>query len=1114
MNMIFNASAGTGKTWQVTGLYAALVLGRTHEHLLPGRKPVPPEKILLMTFTDNAAAELRHRISEKMLAAKKDALESGDDEQADRARRVLRSLPAANISTIHAFCAGLLREHALELGLAPNFQTLEDEARDALLDEVLKSEIFQCLETDENFRDFCAGISILGDHEYSLINTIRSLLEKAASRGLDLSNAEAMLPQPERTVTKQAFEKIHAELAGFDKLPAKADGVFQCLEKILQNFPNIGKYGSAGGIAPPVRSELSGRASLSERAALTEMENLTRFTGKAMKEISDELADLKERFLTEHFYEQNIQRFRAFARCLADCARDFAEAKRSRDCVDFDDQLLLARDLLGNKNFSEPPLEWIIVDEVQDTSRVQCEIIEALWGAQTNLVICGDRKQSIYAWRSADPQVMPDLESAMKQRGGFKPVPLKESRRSKDRVIDAVNQLFGSLYDSYDALEPCEEMGAVTDGEGPCVEFLMQDSEESTTEEEMAAVARRIRLLVDGGEAWCPKFGHDGKTFVEGEPFCYGDILILLKRSTHQGILEKALREAGIPFSSGGKGKALFEQQEVRDLLMFLQVLCEPSNDLALVGFLRSPFASVPVDEIVKLGWSGETFDHEILRKQFFECGSVAGQASLHSESLCADTRSRIRDSTNGREALLLQSNDRRKWQPRPTSFSDVTSAATERILRYRAQTGEKLASQLVREMVRETAFDAQLAGQPGGEQKLANFKKALDWIRAAERGGQVLLPDVVRLFEKYIQTPPRSGAAEALLPDPAQNAVTIMTVHSAKGLTKRVCFVPDISFGDVIEPGFAMFSPEGTLEIKISGLAGEEVKSPGWSAARAADKTVRDLESTNVFYVAMTRARDLVVLSGAGTKDSKGWKKLAEEFLDSASSEALRKYRFAELPAVAGALPPAACHSAPVSFRPLEVPKGVERKTVTSLCEKKLATGNLKSEIANPSLYGTLGHAVLEELAKKNWSGDVQILVEQAGGASLSERAVLAGQLEAARAVLKKETAGATALLTEHPFVLKRGDVILDGTMDLLVEFPPSSSLGAGNQWKIHDYKFSNEAPETARATYSPQLAAYKEAVEKLHPGEPVSASLILIGETVRVVPFSDVIRPEHLRK
>jgi len=393
---------------------------------------------------------------------------------------------------------------------------------------------------------------------------------------------------------------------------------------------------------------------------------------------------------------------------------------------------------------------------------------------------------------------------------------------------------------------------------------------------------------------------------------------------------------------------------------------------------------------------------------------------------------------------------------------------------------------------VRETAFDAQWAGQPAGEQHVANFKKALDWLRAAERGGQVLAGDVVRRFEKYIKSPPRSGAAEALLPDPEQNAVTIMTVHGAKGLTKRVCFVPDCSFGDVNEPGFAVFGNE-TLELSISALTGGKVVSPGWKTAREADKAVRKLEQDNVFYVAMTRARDLVVLSGAGTQKPNGWLKQAEGFLAKATPEVLRTLEFAALPAVASALTPDTRHLTPVFFQPLQIPLGIERKPVTSLIE------NLKPKASGPKpspdrrAFGTLGHEILEELAKNNWVGDVQELVDLFCEDDSLDKKQLASQLEAARDVLRKETAGAEALFAEHPFVLKRGDLILDGSIDLLAQ--KSSKV-----WKIFDYKFSNESPEAALKTYSPQLMAYREAVEKLNPSVEVSAALVLIGDAVRI--------------
>jgi ATP-dependent helicase/nuclease subunit A len=1016
MNLVFNASAGTGKTWQVTELYSALVTGLPHAHLPGSRRPAAPEKILLMTFTENAAAELRAEVSKKMVALEKDALAADDDERADRARRVLRSLPAAKISTIHAFCAGLLREHALEMGLSPSFRTLEEDVREDLLNETLKAEIFHRLETDRDFREFCAGVQVLGNSDCSVIGTLRSLLEKAASRGLDLSAADAMLPPPQVSVQRADFERIRDELEAFD-LPKTAAAALDALNTFLAGFPDLQK-----------------------------LEAVAKFgQAKKVKHLSDELAELKERFLTETLYREQIGTFRAFARALAGAGRRFTEAKRARDGVDFGDQLLLARDLLRQKPFDELPFEWILVDEVQDTSRVQCDVIEALWTAGANLVVCGDRKQSIYAWRSADPDVMPDLEAAMERRGDMKRIALKQSRRSKDRLLDAVNELFAGLIPDYAsaALEPVAEIGGVTDGEGPCVEFLMPDNEEQGVEEEMAATARRIRLLAEGGPEWRPAFGYDGGKFSRGEPVRYGDILILLKRSTHQTALENALREEGIPFSSGGTGRALFEQQEVRDLLLLLQVLTEPFNDLALAGFLRTPFAGLTVGELAALGWDGETFGRDILRKRFFES----------------------------------------------------TLPAAERVLRCRAQTGEKPASELIRDMVRETAFDAQLAGQPGGGQKLANFKKALDWIRAAERGGQVLIGDVVRRFEKAIHTPPSGGAAEALLPDPEQNAVTLMTVHGAKGLTRRVCFVPDISFGEPNDQSFAVFSPEGGLEMNIPNLDGGKVRSPGWNAARAADKAVREAERLNVFYVAMTRARDLTVLSGSGTKRPDGWLKLAETFLSDASDEILCRREFSELKEVQHRRPEVRDQKSEVVFRRLKIPKGNERKPVTSLIEHLKPAVQNQTPSTDRRAVGTLGHRILEELAKSRWQGDIAELAERLGGGvkpAASPRLIT--QLEEARDVLCRETRGAVALFAEHPFVLKRDRLILDGTIDLLVQNDSA-------RWRVMDYKFTNEPADRAQKIYAPQLAAYREAVEQLHPGATVTATLVLIGSSVETV-------------
>ena len=183
------------------------------------------------------------------------------------------------------------------------------------------------------------------------------------------------------------------------------------------------------------------------------------------------------------------------------------------------------------------------------------------------------------------------------------------------------------------------------------------------------------------------------------------------------------------------------------------------------------------------------------------------------------------------------------------------------------------------------------------------------------------------------------------------------------------------------------------------------------------------------------------------------------------------------------------------IGFVPLNIPERFKRKTVTSLVEKSLSLITHRLSRINPAVYGSLGHAVLEELAKNRWVGDVPALVELFGDEfGKLETESLIKQLEAAREALRKETAEAETLWAEHPFVLKRGDVILDGTIDLLAQM-------SSNVWKILDYKFTNESPETALGTYAPQLEAYCEAVRKLYPDAEVSAALVLIGASVQTV-------------
>ena len=150
MERIYNASAGTGKTYQVTALYEELVL----------EKGISPSRILLTTFTENAATELRMRVHQRIQKALEETEKSEDFLRAEQARSALSALPSAQISTIHSYCASLLREHALEAGISPRFSVLDQEEADELLAQICHETLIELLKIDPAFQTFCAGITL------------------------------------------------------------------------------------------------------------------------------------------------------------------------------------------------------------------------------------------------------------------------------------------------------------------------------------------------------------------------------------------------------------------------------------------------------------------------------------------------------------------------------------------------------------------------------------------------------------------------------------------------------------------------------------------------------------------------------------------------------------------------------------------------------------------------------------------------------------------------------------------------------------------------------------------------------------------------------------------
>ena len=1111
MNIVYNASAGTGKTYQVTKLYTDLVLGQHPEH----DEPIDPHRILLITFTDAAAAELRARVSQNILKAR------NQPDQFETVNTIYKRLSGAPISTIHAFCTRLLRENALACGLSPRFSVIEDEERTEILHDVTRNELLKRLGDPKHlhFQEACQGID-LSTEPYGLYAALSSLVSQAAGKGASLNDAVAQLPDPELTVGVADFADIRNQLAAAPKLPAKATQVFQALENLLQKFPIIGKN------SPDFSNDWKNFGAFFQSLEKT---NLGGFTGTGMKPISDQFKALKETAKRELGYFDGFDMVKAYGDFAAAVATAFADEKKRMDVIDFDDQLLKARDLLmSNPAFSEL-FDYIIVDEVQDTSRIQCDLIHALWRLGENqLVICGDKKQSIYAWRNADPKVMDDLQSHI-TAGEGKIENLSISRRSKDAIIDFANSLFPSLINYTNAkLDVDHDRGAATreHGEQACVEWLRAAWEgldktaaakwahltgKQRLEQEVEAVAKRIRLLVDGDATWRPAFRFDDTTnrFAPVSPdneYRYADILILLNRSSNQAYLEAALRKHNVPYVLTTRSKGLFTRQEVKDLYLFLKVLVNPGDAVALMGFLRSPLCGCSDEMLMNLGWNGENFTSQTLINSLMQ-PPKAPELDLGFIE------------TDVLEEKRLQ-------------------GIRRQLERYQELCEFELPSNLVREIIRETGYDALLCGLERGEQRLANMKAFIDWLRKNEHGGRQRLPDVVRLLEEHLDNPPPEP--EAAMLDPDQNAVRIMTVHGSKGLTSRVVFIPEIDFRPPNDSDWnvlADYEDSVRLEAKLRDANYAEVRTPGFDDARNNRKSIRTEESLNLFYVAVTRARDLLVFSGPDNPtmgNNRGWRKHLVDFSSAQPDSPLLKSRPYQEMADAFSdnlnehdntspelRTPEEIEQVIQSVQPLTIPDTVLRYPVTTLtaCHRdpeqfkkrtlvrldaihygRQETTDNESSVddaltreapRSDTALGTLGHEILEQLALINWQKAPDYFKSLTEGYP-----ELINRIQPAYDLLKEHYVDATTMKPEWPFAVALDQdgtpLIIDGTMDLVMKTTDKN-------WHVIDYKFTNDNEEKLIHKYQLQMNIYQYALAQFSDQKPanITASLLAISDT-----------------
>jgi ATP-dependent exoDNAse (exonuclease V) beta subunit len=746
-----SAGAGTGKTAVLVERFARAVCERG----------IDVDSILVITYTRKAAGELRARIRGELHR---------------RGRRDLaRELDGAWISTIHGFCNRLLKANPFAAGLDPRFHEL-DEAQAA----ILRHEGFA-----RALGEFCAGeqperLQLLTTYGADgLRRMLAGVYETLRSAGRELvlelgeppdvaervaelrEAARCLVDDPQATEAQRTRASQLLDLLAEDVRP----------EQVL-DLKEFRASGERAGTYERARLAL-------ERAAL------------------DHLASADRALLQE---------------LLTRFAETYAAAKRAESAVDFEDLQLAARDLLRDhasiREREQLRFRSIMVDEFQDTNRLQCELIDLLRGPATELFFVGDEFQSIYGFRHADVAVFRERREQSEQL-----LPLTRNYRSRPQVLAAVNELFGSHFG--DEFQPLAASATFPDAVGHPVELLVtdkaayRDSGVHWRRAEARHIAKRVRALVDAGVATA------------------GEIVLLFAAGTDAEWYEDELRQIGLP-TYRATGRGYFGQQQVVDLLAYLRLLHNRYDDVALLTVLASPLVGVSNDALA------------LLRRAASKRPLFSGLEKSVPPGLDVDDQRLLR-------------------------------AFRQRFGRLVAAAGRLSLEQLCERIVADHDYDLAVLAQWDGRRRYANMRKLARLARSYEE----LRGNDVEGFVRFVADLEAVGSSErdAVAEEEGADAVRLLTIHAAKGLEFKVVIVADA--------GRDRTPPAADEILALSdGRFGFRVVDPvtsrrrpafDWEAVREARKAEEEAEKLRLYYVAMTRAVDRLIVSGAIDRESAG---------------------------------------------------------------------------------------------------------------------------------------------------------------------------------------------------------------------------------------------------
>lgn len=798
-SLLLSAGAGTGKTTVLVERFVAAVL----------EDGVGVEQILAITFTEKVAAQLAERVRGRLT-------ERG-------AREAARDAESAWISTIHGFCARVLRTHALSAGLDPEFAVLDAVEAERLGIDAFDRALAQFLGAGDDPERLRLVATYTPDRLRDMVRTAYAHLRSRGEARPELPEVEAPRSAGEREALEAAIGPALVEIgaASGQRVDAARARIERCEEA-------LGRL-SDGGIAEP--DELDELAFAAAANALK---------GEACERYREALAAYRSVCVAHREYLDHVL-LRDLIRLYGD---RYAAAKVERSGLDFDDLELIAAALLERdealREHYAGRFAHVLVDELQDVNPLQDRILALL--ERDNLFRVGDERQSIYRFRHADVGLFRAARMRADETGRAER--LTVNFRSRGEILDAVDRVFGELWgDGFDALRP-PDASDPTEGRAadrPPVELLCVDQHRGRWEERFADELERDQPPFGAELADVPPWraaearllARRIDELTRDGGFAYGDVALLVRATTSIGVYERALEDRGIPTHVIG-GRGYFSQQQVGDLRAWLAALANPLDELALHSVLASPLVGVSLDALVLVAACGRRLG--------------AGWDVWRVLEALADGSS---TEAIDRLATDLTAADRERLVTLVALFREERVAAA----RVSLET-------LIDRAVTRTGYDRAVLAMPAGERRMANVRKLMRLAREFEADQGRDLRGFIDLVAERDLIAAREG--EAPLEAEQLDAVRLMTVHRAKGLEFGVVCVADLGKSGREDDSALRITDDGRVGMRLASLRGGATDSSQLGAIREEARTEDEEEERRIFYVAMTRAREHLVLSGA----------------------------------------------------------------------------------------------------------------------------------------------------------------------------------------------------------------------------------------------------------